>query len=198
MNHDRRNPVPDVRWSQADFELAAALKEATEVGEAPSSLYRRVPWQRSTGLLAGALFAVLLGAWAFATLIYPPPLVREALVHEHREATLRGDFQPDKGPMLAAMGLRDSASLPGLMQLQRPCEIDGQLAYHVTTFFEHGGGMVTILAFEKPLGELRGGQHGSWLGRHWRVADGLPGKTVLLLADNPVVLTRTERILRSG
>jgi len=164
----------------------------------PWSLYRRVPCRRSAGLIAGALIAVVLGTWAFATFIYPSEIVREALVHEQREATLRGDFQPDEKPMLAAMGLHDPASLPGLMQLQRPCEIGGRVAYHVTTFFEQGGGMVTILAFEKPLRELRGGQHGSWLGRHWRVADGLPGRTVLLLADNAAVLTRTERILRSG
>ena len=148
--------------------------------------------------MAGVAFALVLGAWSFATFLYPPELVREALVHEHREATLRGDFQPDKGPMLAAMGLRKSSPLPGLMQLQRPCDIDGHVAYHVTTFFEQGGGMVTILAFEKPLPDMRPGEHGSWLGRHWRVAEGLPGKTVLLLADNARVLLTTERLLRSG
>ena len=125
-------------------------------------------------------------------------LVREALVHEHREATLRGDFQSDKRPMLEAMGLREGATLPGLMQLQRPCDIDGHTAYHVTTFFEKGGGMVTILAFEKSLPDVRLGEHGSWMGRYWRFADGMPGKTVLLLADNARVLKETERLLKSG
>ena len=141
---------------------------------------------------------MLAGAWAFLAFLYPPELVREALVHEHREATLRGDFQPDKRPMLEAMGLRDGATLPGLMQLQRPCDIDGHSAYHVTTFFEKGGGMVTILAFEQALPDVRAGEHGSWMGRHWRFADGLPGRTVLLLADNARVLTETEHLLRMG
>jgi hypothetical protein len=199
MKHDHDSPDRlDVRWTHADFELAAALKDATEVPQAPAALYRPVPWRRSAALVAGIGLVLLLGAWSFATFLYPPELVREALVHEHREATLRGDFQPDKGPMLAAMGLREASALPGLMQLQRPCDIDGHVAYHVTTFFEKGGGMVTILAFEKPLPDMRPGEHGSWLGRHWRVADGLPGRTVLLLADNARVLITTERLLRSG
>ena len=95
--------------------------------------------------------SLVIGVWAFNAFFYPPELVREALVHEHREATLRGDFQPDKRPMLEAMGLRAGATLPGLMQLQRPCDIDGHNAYHVTTFLEKGGGMVTILAFEEAM-----------------------------------------------
>jgi hypothetical protein len=186
----------DVRWTHADFELAAALKDATDVPDAPASLYRQVPWRRSAGVLAGIVFSVAMGAWAFVTFLYPPELVREALVHEHREATLRGDFQPDKRPMLEAMGLRAGAVLPGLMQLQRPCDIDGHNAYHVTTFLEKGGGMVTILAFEKPLPSELAGRQGSWMGRHWRFAQGLPGKTVLLLADNARVLAETERLLQ--
>jgi hypothetical protein len=188
----------DVRWTHADFELAAALKDATDVPDAPASLYRRVPWRRSAAVLAGSLASLVVAAWAFAALIYPPELVREALVHEHREATLRGDFQPDKTPMLAAMGLRPGAVLPGLMQLQRPCDIDGHVAYHVTTFLEKGGGMVTILAFERPLPEALAGRQGSWMGRHWRFTRDIPGKTVLLLADNARALSETERLLKSG
>lgn len=199
MNRYRDTPPAlDVRWRHSDFELAAALKDATDVPEAPAVLYRRVPWRRSVATLAGAGLALLAGAWAFVAFLYPPELVREALVHEHREATLRGDFQPDKRPMLEAVGLRDGATLPGLMQLQRPCDIDGHTAYHITTFFEKGGGMVTILAFDQPLPDVRAGEHGSWMGRHWRFADGLPGRTVLLLADNARVLTETERLLKKG
>jgi hypothetical protein len=116
-----RNPASryDVRWTHADFELAAALKDATEVPEAPASLYRQVPWRRSAGALAGVAASLVIGVWVFNAFFYPPELVREALVHEHREATLRGDFQRDKRPMFEAMGLRADATLPGLMQLQR-------------------------------------------------------------------------------
>jgi hypothetical protein len=197
-----REPNPasryDVRWTHADFELAAALKDATEVPEAPASLYRQVPWRRSAGVLAGVAASLVIGVWVFNAFFYPPELVREALVHEHREATLRGDFQPDKRPMFEAMGLRADATLPGLMQLQRPCDIDGHNAYHVTTFLEKGGGMVTILAFEEAMPSELAGKQGSWMGRYWRFAQGLPGKTVLLLADNARVLTETERLLKSS
>jgi hypothetical protein len=185
------------RWKRADFALAAALKDATEVPEAPASLYRRVPWRGSAAALSAAVLSVALGAWAFMDHVYPPELVREALVHEQREATLRGDFQPNKTPMLRALGLRDGATLPGLLQLQRPCEIEGRMAYHVTTFLEKGGGIVTILAFDQPLEDPPAG-HGQWLGRYWRFAEVVPGKTILLLADNAKVLVETERLLRAG
>ena len=192
LNIDRAS-----RWKDADFELAAALKEATEVPDAPASLYRRVSWRGSALALGSATLAVALAAWAFVGLVYPPELVREALVHEQREATLRGDFQPDKTPMLRALGLPDGAALPGLLQLQRPCDIDGRKAYHVTTFLEKGGGIVTILAFDPALPNPPTGQ-GRWFGRHWRFAEIAPGRTVLMLADNAKVLLETERLLRSG
>jgi hypothetical protein len=198
MNHDRDcNSSHTERWKHADFELAAALKDATEVPEAPASLYRSVPWRRSAVALSGAVLSLALGAWAFLAHAYPPELVREALVHEQREATLRGDFQPDKTPMLRALGLRDGGMLPGLLQLQRPCDFDGRMAYHVTTFLENGGGIVTILAFDQPLGDPPAG-HGQWLGRYWRFAEVVPGKTILLLADNAKALAETERLLRAG
>jgi hypothetical protein len=199
MKSDRNSPSShDVRWTHADFELAAALKDATEVPDAPASLYRQVPWRRSASVLTGLFAAVVMGAWGFIAFLYPPELVREALVHENREATLRGDFQPDKRPMFEAMGMHAGAAIPGLMQLQRPCDIDGRVAYHVTTFLEKGGGMVTILAFEKPLPDEMAGKQGSWMGRHWRFAQGLQGKTVLLLADNARALGETERLLKGG
>jgi len=185
------------RWDHADFELAAALKGATEVPEAPASLYRRVPWRRSAVAFSGAALAVALGSWGFLGYVYPPELVREAMVHEQREATLRGDFQPNKAALLRAVGLRDGATLPGLLQLQRPCDIDGRMAYHVTTFLEKGGGIVTILAFERPLRNAPAGQ-GRWLGRYWRFAEIAPGKTILLLGDNAKALAETERLLRIG
>lgn len=182
-------------WTCADFELAAVLRDATDARGAPASLYRADPWRRSVALLIGALLTLLIGAWAFIAFVYPPEIVREALAHERGEATLRGDYQPDKRPMLAALNLQAGAVLPGLLQLQRPCEIGGRLAYHVTTFVEKGGGMVTILAFAQPLPDApRGG--GQWLGHHWRFVGGTPGKTILLVADNARVLADAEHWFR--
>jgi len=198
MNHDPHLDAGDVaRCKRADFDLAAALIDATGTHDAPSGLYRRVPWRRSAATLGSALMVLAMGVWVFVDRVYPPALVREAMVHEQREATLRGDFQPDKAPLRHALGLRDGAALPGLLQLQRPCEIDGRSAFHVTTFLDKGGGIVTILAFDRPLPETAGGQ-GQWMGRHWRFAEVAPGRTILLLADNARVLVETERLLRTG
>ena len=198
MNSNRTNDSSKkALWTEADFNIAAALKDATDVPQPPASLYRRVRWERSAGVLAGFLVTVGLSAAAFFQWLYPPELVREAMIHEHREATLRGDFQKNKLPMLMAMGLRDGGSLPGLLQMQRPCEIAGKTAYHLTTFIEKGGGIVTILAFAQPMPGAPVGE-GQWMGRHWRFAEGLPGKTVLLLADNAKVLSVTEDLLKKG
>ena len=187
-------------WTADDFAISAALKDAVDVPDAPAGLYKKPRYARAASALAGSALTLALGVWGFYTWIYPPELVREALIHEHREATLRGDFQKNKLPMLIAMGLKDGASLPGLLQLQRPCEIAGRTAYHLTTFIEKGGGIVTILAFADPVvlpysGSAPTGQ-GGWLGRHWRFVEGNPGKTILLLADNPKVLRETERLLK--
>lgn len=198
MNSNLTNDTSNkALWTEADFTIAAALKDATDVPQPPASLYRRVRWERSAGVLAGFLLTVGLSAAAFFQWMYPPELVREAMIHEHREATLRGDFQKNKLPMLMAMGLRDGGSLPGLLQMQRPCEIAGKTAYHLTTFIEKGGGIVTILAFADAMPIAPRGE-GQWMGRHWRFAEGLPGKTVLLLADNAMVLSVTEDLLKKG
>ena len=168
-----------------------------DVPDTPSRLYKEPRYAAAASALAGSALTLMLGVWGFYAWVYPPELVREALVHEHREATLRGDFQKNKLPMLMAMGLKDGASLPGLLQLQRPCEIAGKTAYHLTTFIEKGGGIVTILAFAEPVKAAPTGQ-GGWLGRHWRFVEGSPGKTILLLADNPRVLFETERLLKQS
>ena len=69
----------------------------------------------------------------------------------------------------------------------------------MTTFLEKGGGIVTILAFEEATAREPAGKHGHWMGRHWRFAEGMPGKTVLLLADNAkVLLAETERMLKNS
>lgn len=189
-------------WTVDDFAIAAALKDVINVPDVPAGLYRKPRYAGAVSALAGSALSLVLGIWGFYAWIYPPELVRLALVHEHREATLRGDFQKNKIPMLMAMGLKDGASLPGLLQLQRPCEIAGKTAYHLTTFIEKGGGIVTILAFAEPVvmpssGSAPTGQ-GGWLGRHWRFVEGSPGKTILLLADNPNVLHETERLLKQS
>ena len=56
---------------------------------------------------------------------------------------------------------------------------------------------MTILAFDQPLVDPPAG-HGQWLGRYWRFAEVVPGKTILLLADNAKALAETERLLRAG
>ena len=201
----KTDPTPQhVRpeWTSGDFAISAALKDAIDVPDAPAMLFKKTRSARAASALAGSAVSVALGVWGFYAWVYPPELVRQALVHEHREATLRGDFQKNKLPMLMAMGLKDGASLPGLLQLQRPCEIGGKTAYHLTTFIEKGGGIVTILAFAEPVvlpssGSAPTGQ-GGWLGRHWRFVEGSPGKTILLLADNPQVLQETERLLKAS
>ena len=184
-------------WTAEDFAISAALKDTMDVPDTPSRLYKEPRYAAAASALAGSALTLMLGVWGFYAWVYPPELVREALVHEHREATLRGDFQKNKLPMLMAMGLKDGASLPGLLQLQRPCEIAGKTAYHLTTFIEKGGGIVTILAFAEPVKAAPTGQ-GGWLGRHWRFVEGSPGKTILLLADNPRVLFETERLLKQS
>lgn len=202
MNQQERDFSPSTidAWRRADFEFAAALKDATGDGtgeRAPAGLMRPVPWRRSLALFGSATALALACGWAFMQFVYPPELVREALVHEYREATLRGDFQPDKAPLMQALGRPAGATLPGLLQLQRPCDIDGRKAYHVTTFMEKGGGIVTILAFEQPLSALPRGE-GRWLGRHWRFVQAPSGNTILLLADNAKVLAETEQLLLRG
>ena len=192
MKTDNTPPHARPEWTSGDFALSALLKDKMDVPDVPLRLYKKPRHDRTASAFAGSLFVLVLSVWGFYTWAYPPELVREALVHERREATLRGDFQKNKLPMLIAMGLKEGASLPGLLQLQRPCDIGGKTAYHLTTFIEKGGGIVTILAFAEPVvlpstGGAPTGQ-GGWLGRHWRFVDGSPGKTILLLADNPKVL----------
>ena len=48
----------------------------------------------------------------------------------------------------------------------RPCDIDGHLACHLTTFFEKGG-MVTVFAFDEPV-TLKDGS-GWWGNVYWQV-----------------------------
>ncbi len=194
----RPEPPQSPRWDAADFEYAALLKGATDAGAAPAGLLRPIPWHRSIWAPVAAALPLALVVWGLVAWIVPPQVVRDAMVHEHREATLRGDFQPDKAALLAALGLPAGTTLPGLVQLQRPCDVAGRSAFHVTTFIEKGGGMVTMLAFDKPLPELHVGEHGRWLGRYWRVASEAGGHTVLLLADNAQVLAETQAFLHRG
>jgi hypothetical protein len=58
--------------------------------------------------------------------------------------------------------------------------------------------MVTIRAFEDAMPSGPAGKQGRCTGRYWRFAQGMPGKAVLLLADNARALTETERLLESS
>jgi hypothetical protein len=114
----------------------------------------------------------------------PPELVRGAIEHEFFERTLRGNFM-DTAPLLKQLGLGDQSVVPGFPQLMRPCDIDGHLVHHLTTFFEKGG-MVTVFAFDKTVG-LREGS-GWWGNVHWKVITSRDGKPLVLVAQKKQAL----------
>ena len=105
-----------------------------------------------------------------------PELVRGAIEHEYYERTLRGNFM-DPQQLLARIGLGGAKMLPGFPQLMRPCDIEGQLVYHLTTFFEKGG-MVTVFAFDQPV-DLEDGS-GWWNNVYWQVLRSRDGKPLVL------------------
>ncbi len=114
----------------------------------------------------------------------PPELVRGAIEHEYFERTLRGTFM-DSGPLLQHLGLGGKQVVPGYPQLMRPCDIDGHLVYHLTTFFEKGS-MVTVFAFDKAVALQEGG--GWWGNVHWKVITSRDGKPLVLVAQNKQAL----------
>jgi len=67
----------------------------------------------------------------------------------------------------------------------RPCDIEGRLVYHLTTFFEKGG-MVTVFAFDgpTPLKEASGW----WDNRYWEVITSPDGKPLVLVAEQKKTL----------
>ena len=92
------------------------------------------------------------------------------------------------------LGMRDANVVPGFPQLMRPCDIEGHLAYHLTTFFEKGG-MVTVYAFDQPV-DLREAS-GWWSNVHWKVIRSREGKPLLLVAQKKKALAVAQTALQA-
>lgn len=169
-----------------DLRARAEFSLAYEPGEVPVKLFRHTALWARRGVQLGlaALVLVCLGLGGFLT-VRPPELVRAAIEHEYYERTLRGNFM-EMQPLLAHLGLEPGHAMPGYPQLMRPCEIDGQLAYHLTTFLEKGG-MVTVFAFDHTpaLKETSGW----WANVYWQVVTSKKdGKPLILVAQQKKAL----------
>jgi len=114
----------------------------------------------------------------------PPALVRGAIEHEYYERTLRGSFM-DAAPLLQHLGLGEQHALPGYPQLMRPCDIEGHLTYHLTTFFDKGG-MVTVFAFDDAVTLPQGS--GWWGNVYWQVVASRDGRPLVLVAQKKKAL----------
>ncbi len=96
--------------------------------------------------------------------------------------------------LLMHLGMQDANVVPGFPQLMRPCDIEGHLAYHLTTFFEKGG-MVTVYAFDQSV-DLREAS-GWWSNVHWKVIRSREGKPLLLVAQKKKALAVAQTALQA-
>ncbi len=167
---------------ESDFDLRtrAELALAFDPGQPPAHLLRQTPLLSRRGVHR-AIAALLLFSTGVGGVLAmrPPALVRGAIEHEYYERTLRGTFMEER-PLLQHLGLSQSKQLPGFPQLMRPCDINGHLVYHLTTFFEKGG-MVTVFAFDAPVALAQGS--GWWGNVHWQVMTSRDGKPLVLVAQ---------------
>jgi hypothetical protein len=152
----------------------------------PAKLLRHTSLLARRGVqLSIAVLVLLCGGLAGVLAMRPPDVVRAAIEHEYYERTLRGNFM-EVQPLLAHLGLEPDKAMPGYPQLMRPCEIDGQIAYHLTTFLEKGG-MVTVFALDHPpaLKETSGW----WANVYWQVVHSKKdGKPLILVAQQKKAL----------
>lgn len=177
------------RYQEDEFDLRARaeLSLAYEPGEVPAQLFRHTPLfaRRGVQLCIAALVLMSTGLGGVLAM-RPPELVRGAIEHEYYERTLRGNFM-EVQPLLAHLGLEHSRTIPGYPQLMRPCEIEGQLVYHLTTFFEKGG-MVTVFAFDGPITLKE--DSGWWADVYWQVVTSRKdGKPLILVSQKKKALT---------
>ena len=91
--------------------------------------------------------------------------------------------------LLTQLGLSPGQVVPGFPQLMRPCDIEGHLAHHLTTFFEKGG-MVTVFAFDAPVALKKGS--GWWKNVHWQVIRSRDGKPLVLVAQKQKALAMAQ------
>jgi hypothetical protein len=158
----------------------AELAMAYDPGEPPAHLLRHTPFLARRAVRQGMVALLLLIAFGGTVLaMRPPDLVRGAIEHEYYERTLRGTFM-DSRQMLMRLGLGKARSVPGFPQLMRPCDIEGHLVYHLTTFFEKGG-MVTVFAFDQPV-TLKDSS-GWWGNVYWQVITSPEGKPLVLVSQ---------------
>lgn len=181
------------RHHEDDFDLRARaeLSLAYEPGEVPAQLLRHTPLLARRGVQLG-LGVLLLMSTALGGVVAmrPPEMVRGAIEHEYYERTLRGSFMETK-PLLAHLGLEQATAVPGYPQLMRPCEIEGQLVYHLTTFFEKGG-IVTVFAFDKPM--VLQDDSGWWADVYWQVITSKKGdQPLILVAQKKKALTVAQK-----
>jgi hypothetical protein len=73
----------------------------------------------------------------------------------------------------------------------RPCEIEGKLAYHLTTFFEKGG-IVTVFAFDQPVTLQE--DEGWWHNVHWQVVTSRDGRPLILVSEKKKALSVALRV----
>ena len=180
-------PTPTERGDETAFDLRARaeLALAFEPGQPPEHLFRHTPWYARRALRGLGAALLVAGTAAMTVLaMRPPELVRDSIEHEYCERTLRGVFM-DSGPLLSQLGLSPKQVVPGFPQLMRPCEIEGRLVYHLTTFFERGG-MVTVFAFDQSV-SLKDGS-GWWNNVYWQVVRSRDGKPLVLIAQQKKAL----------
>ena len=177
---------PDFPDSAFDLRARAELALAYQVNDAPPHLFRKTQPLLSRRSFQRSVLALLLAGSGSAAVLAmrPPELVRGAIEHEYFERTLRGTFM-DSAPLLQHLGLGGKQVVPGFPQLMRPCDIDGHLVYHLTTFFEKGG-MVTVFAFDQAVALKEGG--GWWGNVHWQVITSREGKPLVLVAQKKQAL----------
>lgn len=182
------------RNQEDEFDLLARaeLSLAYELDEVPAGLLRHTPLlaRRGVQLCLAALMLISTGLGGVLA-IRPPELVRGAIEHEYYERTLRGSFM-EVQPLLAHLGLEYRHDVPGYPQLMRPCEIEGQLVYHLTTFFEKGG-MVTVFAFDGPITLEK--DSGWWADVYWQVVtSNKDGKPLILVSEKKKALAVAQAV----
>lgn len=181
--------------TEFDLRARAALALAYPPGQPPAHLFRECRWLLRPAVQRGLAALLLLGTGVGAVFaMRPPELVRGAIEHEYYERTLRGNFMEDR-KILQHLGLRQSQTLPGYPQLMRPCDIEGHLVYHLTTFFEKGG-MVTVFAFDQPVKLSE--DHGWWGNVYWEVVMSRDGKPLVLVAQKKQALSVAQAAFSSA
>ena len=180
MKHDQVPPD-----SAFDLCTRAELALAYDPGDVPAHLLRHTPLLARRGVQRCIVALLLAGSSTGAVFaVRPPELVRDAIEHEYYERTLRGSFMAAQA-LLPQLGLSPNQVVPGFPQLMRPCDIEGHLAYHLTTFFEKGG-MVTVFAFDAPVALKEGS--GWWNNVYWQVVRSRDGKPLVLVAQKKKAL----------